>query len=314
MKINQALLRSIVLGGALFQSTQALAAWGDSYISNIVGPSRIEIRTCAKFAGAICSLKWYGKEFVDTYDHGRELQSAAQFYFAPDDGVDKGETYNPTEAGTKADGGGPTSSSVLQGLSAIGNVLQTQTQMAFYLAPGEFNQRGYPVVNTTVLSNYVLNKKITIGLPGIAHAIEYRTQFNIPTNEEPVRGTFETVAAYLPSEFSRFYTYDVEGTKKLLEHSGEIGNGQNLPVIISTPNQIHAMGIYTPSSKQAFQRRAIQNARRFINVNKFNSVFRINDLPNSDNPDKQFHFVSYVIVGSLNNVRMTMDQLKHRFY
>src|SRR5476651_1767094 len=65
-------------------------------ISNDVLGHRLIISCSPKFAGAIYSLNWNGKEFLNSGDHGRELQSAATFY-------DFGECFNPTEAGSAAD-------------------------------------------------------------------------------------------------------------------------------------------------------------------------------------------------------------------
>lgn len=52
----------------------------------------IALSTCDHDAGAICSLTWRRKQFIDDYDHGCQLQSAVSF-----DG--RGESENPTEAG-----------------------------------------------------------------------------------------------------------------------------------------------------------------------------------------------------------------------
>jgi hypothetical protein len=74
-------------------------------ISAQVGPSPLVISTTERLAGAIDSLTWNGKEFINSWDHGRQLQTAAF--------IEKfGECYNPTEAGSSSDGTGPTSSSV----------------------------------------------------------------------------------------------------------------------------------------------------------------------------------------------------------
>lgn len=321
-------------GLTLTFTAPALASFGDTYISDIAGPSKIEIRGCARFAGAICSLRWNGREFVDNWDHGRQIQSAAQFYFAPDDGIDHPETYNPTEAGTHADGQGNTSSSKLLAINiSSSNVLETKTQMAFYLAPGDQNQHGEPVLNTTILSNYQLLKKVTIGEPGIAHAIPYRSMFKIPTNESPVRGTFENVTTYLPGEFSSFYFYS---PKKCVENTN---NCQPTPfvnntisklenhIIASTSDKKYALGIYTPiqefkkynnntqHGKETFQLHnasSHKNRAGVITVNKLNSVFRIKNLSTISNKGKEFHFISYLVVGSLDNVKVTMDQLYTR--
>ena len=77
---------------------------GDAEIRAPVGESEIVITTTSRLAGAIHSLTWNGKEFIDSFDHGRQLQSASNF----DAGTPiTGETFNPTEAGSRDDGAGP---------------------------------------------------------------------------------------------------------------------------------------------------------------------------------------------------------------
>ena len=299
-------MRRIILCAGLVASTilsfavtrAASPSWGDSYISRQAGPWPIEIRTCARFAGAICSLRWRNREFIDIADHGRELQSATSF-----DG--HGEAFNPTEAGSSWDGSGYTSSSVLQGLWTAGNVLATQTRMAFWLRPGETSPYSGPAVNTTVLSNHILNKQVTIGLPGMAHVIEYRTQFTIPA-EGHFHGVMEVVTAYMPTQFSSFYTYDV-ATRTLSTLSNGPGE-QSLPIIFSTSDGGWAMGIYSPPHSQASPTAPGYGRFRFPDVVKWNAVYRL------DNPVGTYHFVSYIIVGSLENVIVSMDQLRASGY
>ncbi len=50
---------------------------GDAVIRGKAGKSEIVIRTTTRLAGAIHSLTWDGVEFVDSADHGRQIQSAA---------------------------------------------------------------------------------------------------------------------------------------------------------------------------------------------------------------------------------------------
>src|SRR6476620_3723104 len=101
---------------------------GDSVIRGKVGDGEIVITTTMRVAGAIHSLKWAGKEFIDSHDHGRQLQSASNL----DCGKKKfiPETFNPTEAGSRSDGTGQRSSSKLLKLGAKGNELTTLTRMA----------------------------------------------------------------------------------------------------------------------------------------------------------------------------------------
>jgi len=83
---------SVVIAGftlaGLFASTPAIdggptlaepASAGDATIRGVAGSSEITIRTTSRLAGAIDSLTWNGKEFIDSFDHGRQLQSAASF-------------------------------------------------------------------------------------------------------------------------------------------------------------------------------------------------------------------------------------------
>src|SRR5688572_13729752 len=113
-------------------------AFGDSTIRAKAGDSEIVVTTTARVAGAIHSLTWGGKEFVDSFDHGRQIQSASNFdcgqAFVP-------EVFNPTEAGSMADGRGATSTSKLLELSAKGNQLVTLNRMAFWLKPRSEERR-----------------------------------------------------------------------------------------------------------------------------------------------------------------------------
>ena len=47
------------------------------------------------------------------------------------------------------------------------------------------------------LSNHTLNTQVTIGAFGLAHVIEYLTQFNIPEGESHWLGQFERVCLSL---------------------------------------------------------------------------------------------------------------------
>ena len=115
----------------LWVSMTAMAATpqADLEISGPMHGATLTIRTSARTAGAIDSLTWRGKEFINSFDHGRELQSASSF-----DGY--GECLNPTEAGSAKDGAGQTTSSRLLDSRADGHTLATTIEMAYWLAPG----------------------------------------------------------------------------------------------------------------------------------------------------------------------------------
>jgi hypothetical protein len=75
---------------------------GDAIIRGKASSSEIVVTIADRPAGAIHSLRWNGKELLDSYYHGRQLKSAASFDCAQP-GEFWAECYNLTEAGSRAD-------------------------------------------------------------------------------------------------------------------------------------------------------------------------------------------------------------------
>jgi hypothetical protein len=280
---------------------------GDAEIRRRAGPSWIVLRTTSRLAGAVDSLTWNGKEFIDSFDHGRQLQSAASF---GDGGPDFwAETYNPTEAGSRADGTGPTTTSVLLSLKAEADRLETRTRMAFWLKPGESSE-GRPARNRTALSDHIVSKRITLGWAGLDHVLEYRVLFTVPRGESHRFAQFEAVTGYMPAEFSRFLAYDPArgGLCELSDGPGE----QSLPVVLATPSGTHAMGVYSPDQPSGGFEHAGYGRFRFPaeRVVKWNCVFRIRPPGGVRAGDHPFR--TYVLVGSLADVTTAMKELHER--
>ena len=61
------------------------------------GGRPIYISCSERTAGAVDSLVWKDKEFLNSWDHGRQLQMAITVQ-------NHGECWNPTEAGGRSDG------------------------------------------------------------------------------------------------------------------------------------------------------------------------------------------------------------------
>ncbi len=274
---------------------------GNATMRAKAGSSEIVITTTARLAGAIHSLTWDGKEFIDSHDHGRQLQSAANFdcggRFFP-------EVFNPTEAGSSADGAGGKSSSRLLRFSADGPELRTTTQMAFWLAPGETSE-GHPACNDRVLSDHRLSKRVRIGHGGNPHVLEYEVTFTVPEGERHTFAQFEAVTGYMPPEFRRFWKYDEvsEALMPLDDGPGE----QASPVVLATPSGSHAMGIYSPERSPGYGRFRFRAER----VVKWNCVFRVRD-PMGISPG-DYRYQTYVVVGTLEQVRSALGSL-HREY
>ena len=282
---------------------------GDAVIRGKAGGSEIVITTTNRLAGAIHSLTWAGKEFINSADHGRQLQSACSF----DCGLKQpfwAECFNPTEAGSRKDGAGKTSTSKLLKIDAHDNELSTTIQMAFWLNPGE-KSFGHPGLNTTVLSNHIVQKHVVIGYKQMPNVIQYDVTFTIPKNEHHNQAQFEALTGYMPPDFSEFTGFDVKTgeLKPLPEKDGE----QSLPVVTSTANGNHAMGIYSPDQPSkgfdhaGYGRFKFQDAK----VNKWNCVFRVRN-PDGVAPG-DYKYRMFVIVGTKSDVHQTMKTLTAEF-
>ena len=280
---------------------------GHSVIRARAGASELVITTTPRLAGAIHSLTWNGKEFINSTDHGRQLQSASNF----DVGTPlTAETYNPTEAGSQRDGAGLTSSSRLLHLVATNHLLQTTSRMAFWLAPGE-KSGSNPAKNTTVLSEHLLTKRVQIGWRHLSHVIQYDVTFHLPVGERHTHAVFEAVTGYMPAEFSEFHKFNPKtgDFEPLTDGPGELA----LPVVLATPSGSHAMGIFSPDQLTKGLPQLGYGRWRFAaeRVVKWNCVFRATE-PKGLAPG-EYSFRNFVIVGDLATVRDSLRALHREF-
>ena len=100
---------------------------GDATITGTVLGLPLTLKTSTQYGAGISSIVWKDKEFVNNFDHGRQISVNASFF-------NLYECYNPYETGTRADGNGPTSSAKVLSVSASGTTLSSSTQMCWYLA------------------------------------------------------------------------------------------------------------------------------------------------------------------------------------
>lgn len=241
-----------------------------------ISNGQLTVKTCRHDAGAVCSVKLRGVEYIDDYDHGRQMQSASSF-------AGYGEAYNPTEAGSEQDGLNPSkSTSRLIASWKTPNTLATYTQMAFWKPVG-----------WQFISQHTLNKRVYV-MPD--NVIEYSAQFNVPYNEQHESATFEVLTGYMPDHFSSFWTYN-----PVTQSIGALSDGnseQNLPVIMSTPDGQHAMGVWSPELPQSAWPNYGYGRFRFPHerVVKWNAVYRFT------NPSGSYHFRIYVFAGTMGEV------------
>ena len=247
----------------------------DAQIRARAGRSEAVITTTSRLAGAIDSFKWDGREFINSTDHGRQLQSACSF---DNTKTANAETFNPTEAGSRRDHIGPRSTSRLLSLSVgpTANRLTSRTQMAFWLAPGERSE-GQLARNTNTLSDYLLAKDVRIGCGRWLQALDYRVTFTVPAGARHTYAQFEALTGYMPPEFSVFWQFNPSTGKlePVTDGPGEIPR----PIVLATTDGRHAMGIFAPPQLHPGTAGPGYGRWRFIQerVVKWNCVFRVRD-------------------------------------
>ncbi|TXH68385.1 MAG: hypothetical protein E6Q88_09985 [Lysobacteraceae bacterium] len=259
----------------------------------------ISVSTSPRVAGAVDSVFWGGREFINSYDHGRQLQPALSKN-------GHGECFNPTLAGNRADGVRTTTTSVLEGAWASGSAMATQTLPAFWLEPFTTDWCG-PVINTTRLSNYRINTHLQVGLSGMRHAIRFQTQVYVPEAVNSL--VIEAPTGYLAGDFTAFYTYDVV-TQALTPLSASLPAGeQGKPLVLSTPSGSHAMGVWSPGLPHipniGYGQFRFPGGTESQATMKWNAVYRTGAVA----AGTYLHYTSYVAVGSRENVRVTLAQL-----
>jgi hypothetical protein len=260
---------------------------GNSQIQSMTKDSTVVIRTTSRLAGAIDSFQWNGREFINSWDHGRQLQSACSFDNTRQFGA---ETYNPTEAGSRDDDTGTKTTSRLLEISARGNHLRTRTQMAFWLAPGERSENQL-ARNTNTLSDYVLTKDVTIGFKRWPQALDYHVTFSLPADVTHTNAQFEALTGYLPEGFSSFWEFNPATGKlqPLNDGPGEITNS----VVLATPDGKFAMGIFAPPQAQPDTRGPMFGRWRFdwAHVVKWNCVYRVHNLQGIRNGEYDYRML-----------------------
>jgi hypothetical protein len=283
----------------------APVASGDAVIRAPAGGSEIVIKATSRMAGAIESLQWGGKEFIDDSDHGRELQTCWNGNAGVEPIAD--ETFNPTEAGSLDDDRGAASSSRLLEIQARGNQLETFSQPAFWLNSGE-TSGGKPARNKTILSNDRLRKRVVIGCKNLPHAIDYQVTVSLAAEDRNTRCVIEALTGYMPPEFDQFQVFDPK-TGKLASIDDGPGE-QALPLVFSTADGKYAMGVFSRGPEAPRDGRGPTYGRwnlKAYRVVKWNCVFR---LQNPDGLSGDFSCHIFVAVGSLEDVRTTLVALQ----
>jgi len=274
-------------------------------ITGIVGGDELVLKVSTRFGGAVESITWRGKEFINIFDHGRQISYAWGM-----DGY--GECLNPTEPGSASDLFKLSSTSqLLEVCRPESNLLTTTVQPAYWLAPGEsgFCDGGaVEAVNDTLISDHLLHKTIEIGYGGIENVIAFTAE--ITTSESYKTLYLEAPTGYLTDEFTNYWRYN-PGTGELekpesqpLVEPWSFVHASKLPPILATEDGAYAMGAYTSENVIVYEILMYDVPNRADRTNKWNIVIHENPAPAG-----VYTYQSFIIVGTLEQVTEGMSRL-----
>jgi alpha-tubulin suppressor-like RCC1 family protein len=327
--LPRATARAAVIALVFFAATAARAQVNGNATISATDPvfGQISVSTSNQFAGAVSSIKWGGKEYINDWDHGRQLQLNSQFF-------NRYCCYNPYEAGSFEDAKGSTSTSKVLSLSASGNRLETTTQMCwnfrvFNQNPVSADSCGDPaqwlpvIPYTQPLSNYRAHKIITIGFAGIPNVIEYLVDEFVP---EPVLKGNNNVTAVVNYDFSSVRSWDVVSRDYRIIRA--LAGVDDRIKVVSTPDGNYAMGWYAPELLQPYDDNV--GSVNWWFVNPPNPLYP--DPLNPNQPDPNYacvHFGgnsrydsfgpgttfnrAYLVVGNLEQVRTGLASVHLQF-
>jgi hypothetical protein len=211
--------------------------------------SVLAVAVSTRDAGAVSSLIYKGKELVNDFDHGRQLQVAWSYN-------DADEAYNPTEAGSDQDGKGKHSTSQLISVHVESNTLRTVSHPAYWRhtsLPEQYRK------NTALTTKDMLAKQITLGYQGDPHVMVFDTQVALSrelTGPQVSSLRIEAPTLYASHDLNTHYLMDpADGkltrvalrsqTKNLMNTViNQITRRDHVP-IISTPDEQYAVAFYS---------------------------------------------------------------------
>jgi hypothetical protein len=275
-------------------------------------------------AGAIDSLIWKNNEWVNAFDHGREIQMA----FAKSTAR---ECFNPTEAGSQFDSKDPEkinrSSSTLLSWSQTNSQLFTHNIPAYWMRPGQSKSRSCGrAQNQTLSANDVrMNKTVSLKRMALTALITYDAKINLlesiesysPKPNEAWSIAFEAPTGYLAPQFNRFYSFNPK-TQELKEETdrasacllpnAKLSCEQELPLIITNAEN-EAMGICSKPAGPNFLAPAYgvfafaKQGSALADTTKWNVVQRL--LGTVSGP-KEYRFTTNLIIGTLPQVKAAL--------
>lgn len=270
------------------------------------------------FAGAIGSIVFRGKQFVNAHDHGRLFQTAMQV-----DGY--GECNNPTEAGSASG-----VSSRLMGSAPVGAYgFATQVQAANWSqAPNGQNYcpKGSAPGVSGPLSTTLFSKRVDVLDDNV---VEWRVAYDTPSINLSLG--IEILTGYMPITFDKvFYLTPTGETNEVSswvviddpldgypDNGTSVPTGVNVshPVILSTSDKTFAIGAYRPKSNvkpcESFGYQVLRFILGTDRSNNANSCMKFSVVSHSNAPcyGPRGDFLVYLVFGTFQEVYTKMNAL-----
>jgi len=280
-----------------------------------VAGSEVTIVSNLSAGGAISELWWNGKQFINDYDYGRQVQIAFNQALP-------GETDNPTEGGDKWGCPGARPAGWAHGSIVLSYSVE-QGRLTTLTSPLQWSPENFGGGrNNPVRWLGTMGKTVELDFAQIPHAIKWTTTITFPGGANFL--DLEIVTAYLNSEFNRFYAYDAF-QQSLADMTSSVPNGGCLDpsqdarlrpvaggVIISTPDGAYALGVYRRYGRNNFGLCKFLGSggtgKYGFQTTKWNVLQR---QPNGISPGTH-SFTVYLVVGTLQDAVSTMRTLFER--
>lgn len=297
---------------------------GNNSLYSLTG-TEISLNSNLNTGGAVWEYWWNGKQFLDNFDYGREMQSAIGFQ-ADSDG-------NPTEAG---DSSYDTNKNFMHGSpiasysNTVNSSAKTQSTRAVPLEWNYRNFNGNQQDVPVVYKDIKLGKDITIddaslnlgtGFDNLKPKVaKYETFVN--TSTALTNADTEIPTAYLKPEFNRAFSFDatvtdINAATTEINSFDSLGGGTyhkqvnfagSGGVIFANASLTHAMGIYGSTP-------ATGGSASYFTLWKFGgltnpSVVKMSAATGPMTvPVGETKYTTRVVVGTLDDVRAAMRRL-----